>query len=120
MFTITKEFGFEAAHQLKGLPDGHQCSRLHGHSYRVIVELRSEQLNQHGFVVDYGDLQPLGDYLKLNYDHRFLNDIFAQPTAEIIAEGLFRWCKRSWPETSRVSVSETGKTWAHFQLTGEN
>ncbi|MFN6103662.1 MAG: 6-pyruvoyl trahydropterin synthase family protein, partial [Planctomycetaceae bacterium] len=34
---IFKEFTFEAAHRLPHVPDGHKCSRLHGHSFRVIV-----------------------------------------------------------------------------------
>lgn len=39
MFRITKEFHFSASHQLTGLPEDHQCARLHGHNYIVEVEL---------------------------------------------------------------------------------
>ena len=34
---IFKEFTFEAAHRLPNLPAEHKCSRLHGHSFRVIA-----------------------------------------------------------------------------------
>lgn len=34
---IYKEFQFEAAHRLPYVPEGHKCSRLHGHSFRVRI-----------------------------------------------------------------------------------
>lgn len=36
---IAKSWRFEASHQLGHLPQSHQCSRLHGHGYRVEVVL---------------------------------------------------------------------------------
>ena len=45
MYRITKEFHFSASHQLSHLPDDHQCARLHGHNYIVVVELASASLN---------------------------------------------------------------------------
>ena len=59
MYRITKEFHFSASHQLSHLPDNHQCARLHGHNYIVIVELASKTLNAEGFVRDYGELKAL-------------------------------------------------------------
>ena len=38
--TLTKEYRFEAAHHLPRVPTGHKCARLHGHSYRVTLEVR--------------------------------------------------------------------------------
>ena len=113
MYTITKEFSFDASHQLDGLPEGHKCSRLHGHSYRVEVELQSDTLNEAGFVVDYGDLKPFKEYIDSTFDHRHLNDVLPfQTSAENIAKHLLDWCKQLWPQTVAVRVSETPKTWA--------
>ena len=53
MFRITKEFHFSASHQLCRLPPDHQCARLHGHNYVVVVELAAAELNAFGFVRDY-------------------------------------------------------------------
>jgi len=117
MFTIRKQFEFSAAHQLNGLPENHQCSRLHGHNYIVEVELQSHRLDDRGFVVDYGELKALRHHLDANFEHRCLNDFFSQPTAETIAAQLFHWCKQRWPQTVAVSVSETPKTWARFEFT---
>jgi 6-pyruvoyltetrahydropterin/6-carboxytetrahydropterin synthase len=115
MFTIKKEFHFSASHQLEILPDDHQCARLHGHNYIVEVVLRSEELNEYGFVVDYGDLKPLKRYIDNTLDHRHLNDIFDFHTsAENIARHLYYWCKARWSQTYMVRVSETPKTWAEY------
>lgn len=115
MYTIQKRFEFSASHQLNGLPEGHQCARLHGHNYIVEVVLQSDALNAVGFVVDYGELKPLKEYIDRTFDHRHLNDVLPfQTSAENIAEHLYQWCKNRWPETSAVRVSETSKTWAEY------
>ena len=69
MFRISKEFHFSASHQLHGLPEGHQCARLHGHNYIIRVTLASETLNEVGFVQDYGDLKPIGKWIDETLDH---------------------------------------------------
>lgn len=115
-YTITKEFHFSAAHQLDGLPDSHKCARLHGHNYIVVVELASFVLDDNGFVVDYGDLQPIKNYIDNVLDHRNLNDILDVPTtAENLARHLFLICASIWPQTVAVRVSETPKTWAEYR-----
>lgn len=115
MYQISKEFHFSAAHRLDGLPSDHQCARQHGHNYIVNVVLMSAVLDERGFVVDYGDLAPLKEYIDGTLDHRDLNDVLGfQTTAENIARHLFEWCLERWPETSAVSVSETPKTWATY------
>lgn len=115
MYTISKEFHFSAAHQLNGLPDNHQCSRLHGHNYIVVVELQCNQLNDVGFVVDYGNLSPLKTYIDNILDHRNLNDVLPfQTSAENLAKHFYEFCKEHWDETSSVKVSETPKTWAIY------
>ncbi len=117
MYRITKEFHFSASHQLFGLPDDHQCARLHGHNYVVVVELASDRLNQHGFVRDYLELAPLKRYIDDELDHRHLNDVLGDDcvTAERMAKHLYDWCAARWVETAAVKVSETPKTWAEYR-----
>jgi 6-pyruvoyltetrahydropterin/6-carboxytetrahydropterin synthase len=116
MFTITKEFHFSAGHHLTGLPAGHKCARPHGHNYIVVVELQAAQLNDKGFVVDYGDLTPLKHYIDQIADHYYLNDVFQfQTSAESLARHFYEWCKGQWPQTAAVRVSETPKTWAEYR-----
>jgi len=116
MYQITKQFTFSASHVLKGLRDGHPCGRLHGHNYIIEVVLGGGVLNSVGFLVDYGDLAPLKEWLDSEFDHRHLNDVMGevQPSAENIAKFIFDFCKQRWPQTKAVRVSETPKTWAEY------
>ena len=99
------------------MPADHQCARLHGHNYVVVVELSSPTLDQYGFVRDYTELKPLKDYIDDTLDHRHLNDVLGDDctTAERLAKHLYDWCKEKFPETSGVRVSETPKTWAEYR-----
>lgn len=133
MNRISKEFTFSAAHRLTDLPPDHQCARLHGHNYIVRVVLEG-QVNEIGFVRDYGDLDEFKHYLDENFDHRYLGfgalldadgpeykavteAVFpGNPTAENMACSFFCWMKDSgFPEVVAVGVSETSKTWAWYQ-----
>ena len=119
-FHISKDFTFSAAHQLHGLQDGHQCGRLHGHNYVVRLTLESAWLNEHGFIVDYGDLKPFGQWIDNELDHRNLNDVFdMQTTAENMARAMAKRARDllSLPSSVRVAVavSETPKTWATWE-----
>ena len=117
MFRITKEFHFSASHQLSRLPATHQCARLHGHNYIVVVELGSDALDELGFVRDYEELSILKRYIDDSFDHRHLNDVLGHDavTAEYLAKHFYVWCKTRLPETSCVRVSETPKTWAEYR-----
>lgn len=121
MYRISKEFAFSASHQLTHLPPSHQCARLHGHNYRVVVVLEARDHDAldpaTGFVRDYGALAPLKRLLDESLDHRHLNDVLGSPqatTAEALARWLFEWCRAEWPEVVAVRVSETDKTWAEY------
>jgi 6-pyruvoyltetrahydropterin/6-carboxytetrahydropterin synthase len=115
MFTIRKEFTFDASHVLEGLPVEHKCSRLHGHTYKVTVELQNIKLDKTGFVTDYRALDPIKKYIDENFDHRHLNDqMSCNPTAENMAKLIFNLFKPQFPQLSAVEVSETPKTMARY------
>lgn len=120
-YEIQKEFHFSASHQLTHLPEGHQCARLHGHNYIVVVVLGSNELNEDGFVRDYGELKPLKQFIDEQLDHKHLNSFFDQygikTTAENMAQYLYGLCKNvfEWEEVVEVRVSETPKTWARYR-----
>jgi len=64
---VSKEFSFELAHSL-GFHNG-QCSNLHGHSYKMIVTLRSQHLIN-GMVMDFTDIKDIVNRTIIqNYDH---------------------------------------------------
>lgn len=115
MYEISKRFDFHASHQVRGLPNGHKCGRLHGHGYVIELVLRRDTLDSVGFVVDYGDLAPFKRMVDETLDHRHLNDVIpVNPTAENLAAVLYQQAAAfGWP-VARVGVSETAKTWAWF------
>jgi len=117
MFTITKEFHFSASHELKKLPEDHQCFRLHGHNYIVKVELESGELNEHDFVQDYGELYKIKKYIDEKFDHRHLNEVMNNdnPTAELIAKFFYDKFIDQYPKIEAIHVSETPKTWAIYR-----
>jgi 6-pyruvoyltetrahydropterin/6-carboxytetrahydropterin synthase len=121
-FTISKRFEFSASHQLAGLPEGHQCARLHGHNYVVELELNADQLDDTGFVLDYGELAPFKRWIDDVLDHRHLNEIMAHnSTAENLAQWLYSVAAAVVPgiggrvAISAVRVMETPKTVAEFR-----
>ena len=116
MYRITKQFSFEASHRLEQLPSEHKCSRLHGHSYRTEVVLESAELDENGFVRDYGELEPFKTLIAEKLDHHHLNDVVDGPTtAENLSRWLYERARELWPEVVAVRVSETPKTWAEYR-----
>lgn len=115
-YTISKEFAFSASHQLSHLPPEHQCSRLHGHNILVRVTLTSHYLDATGFVLDYGELKPLKEWIDATLDHRHLNDVVDfNPTAENFCKYIYDLCTSwKWP-VLKVEWSETPKTWASYE-----
>jgi 6-pyruvoyltetrahydropterin/6-carboxytetrahydropterin synthase len=120
MFRIGKRFTFEAAHHLPGLPAGHKCARVHGHSYTAEVVVASDKLIPPGFVTDFGDLAPVRQYIDTALDHRDLNEALgAEPTCELIAEHLADWfgsyLAGAIPgRLELVRVWETATSWAEY------
>ena len=115
MYTIYKVVGFAAAHHLTNVEPDHQCARVHGHNYRVEFELSSLDLDEHGFVLDYGVLKELVS----QYDHRDLNDFLENPTAELLAQELALQLDELLPPFIRIRyirVHENDTSWAEYRV----
>lgn len=109
MHTIFKEFTFEAAHRLPHVPPGHKCSRLHGHSYHVDVQVSGPVSEPHGWVMDFGEIKEAFEPLHARLDHYCLNEIegLENPTAENLARWIFERLRPTLPLLSKVVVRET-------------
>jgi 6-pyruvoyltetrahydropterin/6-carboxytetrahydropterin synthase len=88
--TIFKRFTFEAAHHLPAFPEGHKCRRLHGHRYEAVVYVTGPIEQERQIVLDYADLGVCLDAIHQQLDHQNLNDLFQNPTAEVIAHHIFQ------------------------------
>lgn len=125
MYVIYKEFSFSASHILSGLQEGHQCARLHGHNYKIVIELSSDVLDDVGFIVDFGEMRVVKEFLDSAWDHRHLNDCppfssGVNPTAENMAEYLAKVFRLRWPQLCAVRVSETPSSWAEYRFNDDD
>jgi 6-pyruvoyltetrahydropterin/6-carboxytetrahydropterin synthase len=106
---IAKSFGFEAAHLLPNVPEGHKCARLHGHSFRVELRVAGPIAAESGWVTDFADLTDVWAPLHDELDHRYLNDVdgLANPTSERIAVWVWDRLAPTLPGLLAVTVHET-------------
>jgi 6-pyruvoyltetrahydropterin/6-carboxytetrahydropterin synthase len=106
---ISRQYGFEAAHRLPNVPEGHKCARLHGHSFRVTVHVEGAVGETTGWVMDFADLDAVAAPVVAQLDHRYLNEIdgLDNPTSERVAEWLWQRLEGELPGLSQISIRET-------------
>ncbi len=109
---------FAAAHALRGYPG--DCQNLHGHNWKVEVEVRANRLNKIGIAIDFKKLKGMTQHIIDDLDHSSLNEIppFDQtnPTAENIAayiyhrlaEDLEKEFKHTTLAVAAITLWETG------------
>jgi 6-pyruvoyltetrahydropterin/6-carboxytetrahydropterin synthase len=107
--TLSKDFRFEAAHRLPAVPEGHKCARLHGHSFRIEVQVEGEVDPRSGWVLDYAEIAAAFAPLHAQLDHRYLNEIegLENPTSENLAAWIWERLSPRLPLLKRVVVHET-------------
>lgn len=91
-YTLKVTLDFAAAHQLRDYPG--ECSRLHGHNWKVEVEVTAHTLDAAGMGLDFKTIRRHARAVTDQLDHRHLNELapFAtvNPTAENIAAHIYR------------------------------
>ncbi len=102
---VTRSFSFEAAHQLPWHPG--KCRRLHGHNYRLEVTVEGP-VGEQGVVMDFDDLSAVvRRELVDRYDHRYLNELLDNPTAEVIAAEAWKRLEAAGLRLARLRLWET-------------
>ena len=110
MYYIRSESSFDSAHFLKGYIG--KCSNLHGHRWRVVVELAAERLSEEeqtrGMVLDFGDLKMLLKEMCDNLDHCLIYESgsLKEKTVEALTEENFRLVE--------VPFRPTAENFAHY------
>lgn len=112
---IWHRFRFEAAHQLTKVPPGHQCGRMHGHGFEVILHVEQE-LGDENLGMDYDELALHWEPLHRTLNYACLNDIAGLeiPTSEMIAQWIWEKVKPNLNSLSWVSVYETVTSGCHY------
>lgn len=102
---LRRTYRFEASHVLPRHPG--RCQRLHGHSYRFIVEIEGAIEPYQGMVLDFGDLDAIVEREVLaKCDHYHLNDFIENPTAEWIVVWIWRALKPQLAGLAGVELFE--------------
>jgi 6-pyruvoyltetrahydropterin/6-carboxytetrahydropterin synthase len=96
MYIISVKTTFSAAHNIEGY-DGN-CSRVHGHNYKIEVSVKADEVNKLGMCVDFRKLMQIAKKTTSLLDHKNLNNIpffnKNNPTAENIAEFIYKKVKK--------------------------
>ena len=80
--------------------------RQHGHSHRVFVTISGEPDPAFGWILEQSEFRGICDRVISQLDHRFLNEIMEQTTAEAIAVHLFKLIDKNLP--GRVTLEKVG------------
>ena len=68
MLTCSKTYGdVPLSHRQPRHPG--RCSRIHGHSWTITFTFGADELDEHGFVIDFGELHYLADWIDEHLDH---------------------------------------------------
>ncbi|RMD80872.1 MAG: 6-carboxytetrahydropterin synthase QueD [Gammaproteobacteria bacterium] len=116
---------FAASHQLHGYPGA--CARLHGHNWKVEVEVEARRLDPLGMGMDFKRIKALAREVVDGLDHRHLNELppfrDRNPTAEHLAAHLHaELAPRLAGEHTRllaVTVWETDRAGVRYTETDE-
>ena len=105
--------GFEAAHWLPHVPEGHQCGRLHGHGFGVRLLADANQ-------ADVAALEKAWQPLHALLQHGTLNQIagLENPPSEVLACWLFDALSARLPGMVAVEVFETATAGSRFDGQG--
>lgn len=120
---ITKKFRFEAAHYLPTMPEGHKCRRLHGHSFKVEINLLGEIDPNTGLLMDFGDIKKIVKPFIDMLDHWCINEVgeekkeplLQNPSSENLAKWFFQKLNPLLPGLYSVVVHETCTTRCEYR-----
>jgi 6-pyruvoyltetrahydropterin/6-carboxytetrahydropterin synthase len=106
-YTLKILADFASAHTLREYPGA--CSRMHGHNWKIEVEVTATALNEHGMGMDFKTIKTATRELAATLDHRYLNEIppfdTVNPTAEPIAQYFYQNLSQTVNiETAKVSA----------------
>jgi 6-pyruvoyltetrahydropterin/6-carboxytetrahydropterin synthase len=131
MYKVTKIIYFSYGHRL--LDHASKCRFLHGHNGQLEIDIESEALNGKGMVWDFGEIKrEVVAWIDGNLDHRMIlcktdpmlgilqeqgEPVFVteqNPTAEVIAELVFRFAVERGLPVREVRLWETPSSCATF------
>jgi len=138
MYILKSEHSFDSAHFLSGYEG--KCSNIHGHRWKVEVEVQSETLAKSGqlsgMIIDFGDLKKDVKSMVDTYDHALIIEVGSmrdetlncikqdgfniimvnfRTTAENFAAFFFRLMKDKGYNVKRTTIYETPTNSASYE-----
>lgn len=112
---ITKKFRFESAHFLPAMPEGHKCRRMHGHSFKMEVNLAGEIDPESGLLMDFGDIKRIVSPFVDQLDHWCINEVgerlgdplLLNPSSENLSQWFFERLRPLLPGLYSIVIHET-------------
>lgn len=131
MYEIVKSVSFCYGHRLLNYVG--PCQNLHGHNARVDILLASEQLDERGMVMDFGEVRDtIKQWIDSTLDHTMLLskgdpliEVFEErgekfylmqdnPTAENIAKLIYQYAQRAEFPVASVTLWESETSFARY------
>lgn len=134
MYIVRTEESFDSAHFLAGYNG--KCSNIHGHRWKIVLEVSKEDLEDSGMVVDFTDLKQKLKKVADEFDHSFIIEknslryitlkaltedgfriveVDFRPTAENFAKYFYDVFKNNYSGLRAVEVYETPKNCARYE-----
>lgn len=108
--SVTKQFQLSSGHHLPNYQG--RCADRHGHTYVLEITITGKRDEYTGMVVDFHDIKNMfEESIDRSYDHVYLNDVCANPTAENIAVDLFHYLRSKWEKLSNPGEVTKIKLW---------
>lgn len=113
MYILTIEDHFASAHQLRGYRG--KCENIHGHNWKVVLNVQGERLNEIGLLIDFNDLKSILKKITNYLDHKNLNEvepfITVNPSSENIAEFIALEAQKEITEINPDLYVESVTVW---------
>ena len=104
MYRVKVWGDFSAAHTIKNYPG--DCSRLHGHNWRVRLTIASEELDDLGMACDFRAAKKLLNKVLDKFDHTDLSIHSmvkgGNPTSERLAKIIYDELEKQLPENLQM------------------
>ncbi|MDD5120617.1 MAG: 6-carboxytetrahydropterin synthase QueD [Candidatus Omnitrophica bacterium] len=117
MYSLRVEGAFSSAHNLRGYKG--KCEELHGHNWRVQINIKSDRLDKIGMVLDFKLLKNKLSACLEQMDHKYLNKLpyfkKVNPTSENIAAYIYKKLIVQIPLLKSVTVWENNTSCATYE-----
>ena len=104
MYRISVYDYFSSAHQLVGYEG--KCEEVHGHNWKVEIELEGNELDDVGMLIDFKEAKSLLKEIIEELDHKMLNNLkpFKEinPSSENVSRFVFYRIKEKLPEGVKI------------------